>query len=131
LERTPGYTNRREGDEKVKIGELCAALRTEVVCPGDETREIRGVIVGDLLSHILGEARENQAWVTIQTHLNVAAVAVLKELPLVILASNRTPQEELTARCREENVALAVSPLHTYELCLRLGALGVGHDREN
>ncbi|MDR1875451.1 MAG: serine kinase [Synergistaceae bacterium] len=111
------------------IGELCDALQAEVVSAGDETQKIEGVIVGDLLSHVLGSARENQAWVTIQTHLNVAAVAVLKELPLILLASNRRPQEELAAKCREENVALAVSPLPAYELCLRLGALGIGDVR--
>ncbi|MDR1731512.1 MAG: serine kinase [Synergistaceae bacterium] len=108
-------------------GELCSALALNVICPGDPARPIENVIVGDLLSHILGEARENWAWVTIQVHLNVAAVAVLKELPLVILASNRAPQEDLTAKCAEENIALATTPLGAYELCCRLGALGVGN----
>lgn len=108
------------------IGEICRALDLKVVCPGDEAREIEGVIVGDLLSHILGEARENWIWVTIQIHLNVSAVAVLKDLPLVILASNRTPQEDLAKKCAEENIALAVSPLRAYELCCRLHDLGVG-----
>ncbi|MDR3230196.1 MAG: serine kinase [Synergistaceae bacterium] len=113
------------------IGEICAALRLDVVSPGDGAREIENVIVGDLLSHILGEAREDWIWVTIQVHLNVAAVAALKELPLVILASNRTPQEDLAAKCREENIALAISPLRAYELCRQLAALGIGDARES
>ncbi len=111
---------------RLSIGEICRALSLDVVCPGDGARTIEGVIVGDLLSHILGEAREDWIWVTIQVHLNVSAVAVLKELPLVILASNRTPQEDLAKKCAEENIALAVSPLRAYELCCRLHDLGVG-----
>lgn len=111
---------------RMSIGEICRALSLSVVCPGDETRTIEGVIVGDLLSHILGEAREDWIWVTIQVHLNVSAVAVLKELPLVILASGRTPQEDLVKKCEEENIALAVSPLRAYELCCRLHDLGIG-----
>ena len=110
----------------MKIGDICRALDLNVVCPGDEAREIEGVIVGDLLSHILGESRENWAWVTIQVHLNVSAVAVLKDLPLVILASGRAPQDDLAKKCVEENIALAGSPLRAYELCCRLHDLGIG-----
>ena len=80
------------------------------------------------MSHILGEARENWLWVTIQIHLNVAAVAVLKELPLVILSSNRAPHDDLTAKCREENIALATTPLSSYAVCCRLCRLGIGHE---
>lgn len=109
------------------IAEICSALELSVVCPGEGEREIEGAITGDLLSHILGEARENWLWVTIQVHLNVSAVAVLKDLPLVILASDRKPQDDLARKCAEENIALATSPLRAYELCCRLCRLGVGN----
>ena len=112
----------------MNIAEVCKALELDVVHPGDGAREIEGVIVGDLLSHIIGEARENWIWVTIQVHLNVTAVAVLKELPLIILSSNRVPQEDMAEKCREENIALATTHLSSYEVCCRLGSLGIGHD---
>ena len=110
----------------MNISEICTALDLDVICRGDGAREIEGVIVGDLLSHVLGEARENWLWITIQVHLNVSAVAVLKELPFLILTSNRMPQEDLRAKCDEENIALATTPLSSYDLCCRLCRLRIG-----
>ena len=112
----------------MNIAEVCKALELDVVYSGDGAREVEGVIVGDLLSNILGESRENWIWVTIQVHLNVAAVAVLKELPMIILSSNRMPQEDMAEKCREENIALATTRLSSYEVCCRLCGLGIGHD---
>ena len=114
----------------MNIAEICKALELDVTHPGDGAREIEGVIVGDLLSHILGDARENWLWITIQIHLNVAAVAVLKELPLIILSSGRAPQEDMAEKCREENIALATTHLSSYEVCCRLCGLGIGYERQ-
>jgi hypothetical protein len=112
----------------MNIAEVCKALDLEVVHPGNGALEVEGVIVGDLLSHIMGEARENWIWVTIQVHMNVAAVAVLKELPLVVLSSGRVPQDDMAGKCREENIALATTPLSSYEVCCRLCRLRIGHE---
>jgi len=112
----------------MNISEVCKHLDLNVVHPGDGSRKIEGVIVGDLLSHILGEAREDWLWVTIQVHMNVAAVAVLKEIPFVILSSNRSPQEDMAEKCREENIALATTHLSSYEVCCRLNVIGIGDE---
>jgi hypothetical protein len=109
------------------VREIREALDLNAVSPGDGTREVTGVIIGDLLSHVLGEAREGWLWVTIQVHLNVAAVAVLKDLPLIVLASDRKPQDDLAEKCREEGLTLATTPLTSYEIACRLCRLGVGH----
>ena len=114
----------------MNIAEICKALELDVVHPGDGEREIEGVIVGDLLSNIMGDARENWLWVTIQVHMNVAAVTVLKEMPMVILSSSRVPQDDMAEKCREENIALTTTQLSSYEVCCRLGGLGIGRDSQ-
>lgn len=110
----------------MNIAQISKELNLKLFSEGDLSLDIEGVVVGDLLSHILTEARENWAWITIHVHLNIAAVALLKELPLVIVAYNRSPQEDLITRCRSEKITLAASPLRSYELCCRLCKLGVG-----
>ena len=110
------------------ILEICKALELDVVHPGDGALKIEGVIVGDLLSNIMGDARENWLWVTIQIHMNVAAVAVLKDMPMIIISSNRIPQDDMAEKCREENIALTTTRLSSYEVCCRLCSLGIGHD---
>jgi hypothetical protein len=108
------------------VREVCEAIGLNVVSPGDGTREVKGAIVGDRLSHVLGEAQEGWLWVTIQVHLNVSAVAVLKDLPLIVLTSDRRPQDDLAEKCREEGLTLATTSLTSYDLACRLCRLGVG-----
>jgi hypothetical protein len=107
----------------MKLHEVINALNPDVICKGDGERNISGVIVGDLLSYIIGEAQEGEIWVTIQIHLNVSAVAVLKELPMIILASGRVPSEELADKCREENIAIVIVKESAYEVCAKLHKL--------
>ena len=107
----------------MKVHDVISALDSEVVCGGDGEHDISGVIAGDLLSFVIGEAREGEIWVTIQIHLNVAAVAVLKELPMIILASGREPSRELADKCQEENITIIVVKSSAYEVCAKLHGL--------
>lgn len=107
------------------VGEICVALGGEVQCEGDNGREITGATAGDLLSFIMGTAPEGAAWVTVQAHLNVAAVAVLKDLPLIIIASGRKAPDDLIERCKTENIAIISVPDTLYATCVKLAALGL------
>lgn len=109
----------------MKVREICEALEARVFVPGDPEREVSSVAAGDLLSYVMGTAEEGALWATIQTHLNVAAVAVLKDLPLILLASGRQPAPDLEARCSEEGICLAGVEASLYGACARLAALGL------
>lgn len=107
------------------VSEICGALGGEVQCAGDGGREITGATAGDLLSFIMGTAPEGAAWVTVQAHLNVAAVAVLKDLPLIIIASGRKAPDDLIERCNTENIAIISVPDSLYATCVKLAGLGL------
>lgn len=107
------------------VGELCHELSAEIHTGGNSTREIIGVTVGDLLSFVMSAASEGEAWVTIQTHLNVAAVAVLKDLPMIIIASGRTASPELVSRCEEENICVVSVKETIFGVCAKLAHLGL------
>jgi len=110
---------------RMTVATIAKELSLELLAPGNPEAPVERGIVGDLLSHVMGNAPEKALWVTIQTHVNVAAVAVLREIPLVLLAGGREPAMDLLERCRKEGVALGVSPLSPFELCARLGRLGI------
>jgi len=122
------YRSRKECFDRMKLHEVIDALNPEIICEGDGERVISGVIAGDLLSFIIGAAKEGEIWVTIQIHLNVSAVAVLKELPMIILASGREPSEELMEKCKEEKIAIIVVKESSYEVCALLHKLL--HDKQ-
>lgn len=109
----------------VTLEKICGALDAEVHIAGDSGREVEKVVVGDLLSFIMGSDADGAVWVTIQSHLNVAAVAVLKDVPIIIIAAGRKPADDLAARCRAENIALVTARDSIFDVCLRLGELGL------
>lgn len=108
----------------MKIKDICAALGADVQVRGNEERDVTRVVVGDLLSFVMGTAREGSAWVTIQAHLNVAAVAVLKDLPLIIISADRKAPPDLVERCERENICVASVKATPYGVCRKMAELG-------
>jgi hypothetical protein len=96
--------------------------------PGEAglAREVKGGYVGDLLSDVVAHAVEGQVWITVQTHVNVVAIAVLKELSAIVLVNSRQPAEEAQTRALQEGVTILSTPLSAFEMAGRLFALGSG-----
>ena len=65
------------------------------------------------------------AWVTVQTHLNVIAVAVLSDMACVILPESIEMEKESLDKAVSEGMCVLQSPLSGYEICGRLRAAGV------
>jgi hypothetical protein len=92
--------------------------------------EITRGFTGDLLSFVMGSSPDGALWVTIQNHVNVAAVALLKEIPLVLLASGRSPSPELREQCLKEGIALATVEMDSFDLCGVLHGMGIRNRAE-
>jgi len=88
-------------------------------------REVSCGYASDLLSDVIAHARAGDAWVTLQTHGNVVAVASLKELAAVILVNGRKPDAETLDKGRAEGVALLGTLLPAFELAGRLYEMGL------
>jgi len=78
--------------------------------------EISGGYASDLLSDVMGFARENQVWITLQTHQNVAAIASLKDLAAVIFVKGLHPDEDTLQHSRDEGIPLLGTSLETFEI---------------
>jgi len=79
-------------------------------------REITGGYVSDLLSDVMGNAREGEIWITLQVHQNVMAIASLKDLAAVILVNNLPPQENTVRHSNDENIPVLGTSLSTFEI---------------
>jgi hypothetical protein len=88
-------------------------------------KTVTGGYASDLLSDVMGHAKEGTVWVTLQAHPNVVAVAVLKEIAAIVLIHGREPQEDTVARAEAEGVVILVADLPAFELVGRLYAMGV------
>lgn len=110
----------------MELQELINSLSLEVKTPElDLHREVTGGYVSDLLSDVIGNANKGYIWVTLQVHLNIIAVASLKELAGIILVNSRTPDADTLKKATAENVPVMTSTLPTFELVGKLYALGL------
>ena len=87
----------------------------------DENAEVKGVYACDLLSWVIGRAEEGAALVTVMTNINVIAVAVMAELPCVVLSEGVSPDEVALQRARDQEISILISDKPTYETCLAIG----------
>jgi hypothetical protein len=88
-------------------------------------REIRGAYASDLMSDVLGRAKKDYLWITVQTHVNVIAVAAARELAGVLLIGGQRPEPLTMQKAREESVTLLLSPSSAFEAAGRLYEAGI------
>ncbi|MBE5786028.1 MAG: AraC family transcriptional regulator [Clostridiales bacterium] len=79
----------------------------------------------DLLSWVMSHGEEGMAWVTVQTHMNVIAVAMLAEMACVILPENIDMEASSLKKAVEEGLCVLKSPLTAYAICGRMAAAGI------
>ena len=113
------------------INDAVRLTGAKVVTPDvDVEREISTGCVCDLLSWVMTHGRANMAWVTVQTHMNVIAVAALLEFSCVILPNGIDMPQNVVDKAIEEGIAVLQSPMNAYEVCGCLYSAGLkGADR--
>lgn len=78
-------------------------------------REVCGGYVGDLLSWVMGRARENCAWITIMSNVNIVAVASLADVSCVILSEGVSLEESVIKTATDKGVNILSTSLNSYE----------------
>ncbi len=96
-----------------------------VTSGSDLSKEIVGAYCSDLLSWVMGKGQPDQVWITVQSHVNVIAVAVLRDFSCVILAEGAHFPDDVIARAETEDLALIESDLPVFEIAAKLIELGV------
>lgn len=107
--------------------ELAQKLELKLLTTGvGETAEVTDGCVCDLLSWVMARGEPGMAWITVQTHLNVVAVACLHEFACVIVPESIDVPAATIDKATAEGVAIYSSPKTSYALCCGLCGLGVG-----
>ena len=103
------------------IKELTDKLQlTLLTTEADTSKEISGGFCSDMLSYVMGKSDEGQAWITIQGHNNIIAVAALKELACIILADGVKADVETIESAHKQGVAVLSSTDKTFLLAGKL-----------
>lgn len=88
-------------------------------------KNVEGVYIGDLLSLVMAKAESSNIWITIQTHINVMAVATLVDISAVLIAEGVEIDEATINKSNEEGIPLLKSDLSAYELACKLKEMGL------
>lgn len=110
----------------MKVSELIQLIGAENQTPSvQDDREISCGYTCDLLSWVMAHGEEGMAWVTVQTHMNVVAVAALADMACVILPESIDMPAEILQKAEEEGLTVLKSPLTAYTICGRMAAAGI------
>lgn len=72
--------------------------------------------VSDMLSDVMGSAKNGQVWITIMKHLNVIAVASMANMQAITFAKGSTPDQAVIDKANEEEICLISSPKSVFEI---------------
>jgi hypothetical protein len=115
----------------IPLKEIIEKLKVEPVSSTQSVdRPVAGGYASDLLSCVIKGAKKDSVWVTLQSHLNVVAVASLLGLAGVIITESNHPDQETLQRAENEGVVLMTTPKSTYTVVGQLTALGVKGNEE-
>ena len=90
------------------VAEAAKVLGLTVLC-GDDSREIEGVYVGDLLSRCMSRVTEGCLWITIMSNINAVAVAALTDPACIVFCEDVEIEEDMLQRARENDITIAKS----------------------
>ena len=105
------------------VQQLADALSLTVFPSDDPDRAVTGGYCGDLLSWVMGRAAAGDAWLTIMSNVNVAAVAALADVACVILTEGVVPDNALLNKAKQQGINLLGTELGAYECAGKLSGL--------
>ena len=110
----------------MNLQEILPLIEGKLLTEKAETNQsISSAYVCDLLSWVMSKGKQGMAWITVQTHLNVIAIAALHHMSCVILPENIQMEESSIKKAQEEGIAVISSPLSSYALCGILAKQGI------
>ena len=90
---------------------------------GSEDLDITSCYISDMLSRVLGGCGAGDVWITVQTSLNMVAVAVMTGASCVIFPEGLTAPENVIEKANEEGMTIFTSTESAYALAIKIAKL--------
>jgi len=104
------------------IYELAKELELEKLS-GDTDWDVASCYISDMLSRVLSGCGSGDIWITVQTSLNMVAVAVMTGASCVIFPEGLTAPDNVIEKANEEGMALFASKESAYSLAVKIAGL--------
>lgn len=100
----------------LKLKTVISNLNLEIVSGNNISQtKVEGAYVSDLLSDVMGNAKRNDIWISMQSHINIVAVASLRELSAIIITGKSKADDKTIKKAEEEGVVILKSSKPTFE----------------
>lgn len=105
----------------MKIYEFADLMQMKVLTDGKGLdRDVEGVYICDLLSWVMSHANKGDLWITVHTHLNIVAVALLVEMACIVIPEDLQVEEATIMKANEEGVVILSSGKTSYQIAVEV-----------
>ncbi len=103
------------------VKELAEKLGLKLLAgSGGTDREVLTCYIGDLLSWVMGRAREGSAWLTVMGNLNAVAVAALADCACIILTENAPLDDDAKEKAELQNIPVYITEDNAYNTGVKI-----------
>ena len=89
-----------------------------------ESNVTRGYL-SDLMSDVIAHGKEGDIWITYQTHVNVVAIAMMKNMAGIILIQGRELIPAAAKKANQEGLPVLSSSKSAFEIVGELYQMGI------
>ena len=90
---------------------------------GDADTEIASCYISDLLSRVLGGCQSGDIWITVQSSLNMVAVAMMTDASCVILPEGLIAPDNVIDKANQEGLLVFSSEESAFSLAVKIAQL--------
>jgi serine kinase of HPr protein (carbohydrate metabolism regulator) len=110
----------------MKVRDIVEKLDLKVLCGEDFIdKDTIGAYTCDLLSWVMSHGNRGNAWVTVQVHPNVVAIALLLEFSCIIIPESIDVEKVSLEKAEEEGIPILQSTENAYVICGKLTEMGL------
>ncbi len=97
--------------------ELCKKINGKILS-GNGERVLNGCYIGDLLSLAMSKVQEDNLWITIQSNINIVAVASLTDAGCILICDGFSPDEDALKKAIDEDIVIITSDKSAYDIAI-------------
>ena len=112
----------------MKLSEMIETFDLTIFSESAGDPELTRGYVSDLLSDVMANAGKDYLWLTMQTHVNIVAVAALKDIAAALIVGGHRPDPETVSVAVQKGVCLLGTGMAAFEAAGRLYEKGLRGD---
>jgi predicted transcriptional regulator len=102
----------------MKVKDLLKIENCQILCEGEESRDLSKVFCCDLLSIAMAKAPKDGVWVTVMGNRNTLAVATLADVSCIVLAEGANFDEATLEQAKMMGIAVLRTELSVFDIAL-------------